>query len=105
MPIIVSSPIEEYADGVLVNSTPRQLDVTVEVNSAVLSANPQTEIIDVLLAAIAALQVVRDTANATINGAPASYIKDVAQQQQVIARRCLRVARTVYGVLDSTTGI
>ncbi len=80
-------------------------NATADANTAVLAANPQTEIIDVLLAAIAALQVVRDTANATINGAPASYIKDVAQQQQVIARRCLRVARTVYGVLDSTAGI
>lgn len=77
---------------------------TANTNQTTLRANPQTDIIDVLIAAIAALQVVRDTPNATINGAPASYLKDVAQNAQTIARRVVRLARLDLGVLDSTAG-
>lgn len=72
-------------------------------NEAALRTDPQTHI-DALVAAVASLQAVVDTANATINANPAATLKNVAREVMTVARRTVRLARLELGVTDSTAG-
>lgn len=79
----------------------RDARATAGANSATLRAQAQAAI-DELLADRAQLATLAATANATINGAPAAYVKGVGVALGHADKRLVQVIRLVAGLLGTT---